>query len=90
MVELSGTEFSLKVDLVLLAMGFLHVKHNRLLDDLGVEFDKRGNIAYNSSYATSAPGVFTAGDAGMGASLVVRSIFQGREAAKAIDEYLSK
>jgi glutamate synthase (NADPH/NADH) small chain len=88
MVEVPGSEFSLKVDLVLLAMGFVHVKHNELLDDLGVAFDKRGNIAYNGEYATSVPGVFTAGDAGMGATLVVRSIFQGREAAKAIDRYV--
>ena len=88
MAEIPGSEFTLKVDLVLLATGFLHVKHNKLLDDLEVAYDGRGNIAYNGQYATSTPGVYTAGDAGMGASLVVRSIFQGREAAKAIDGYL--
>jgi glutamate synthase (NADPH) small chain len=88
MTEVAGSEFTLKVDLVLLAMGFVHVKHNKLLEDLEVGFDGRGNIAYNDQFATSTPGVFTAGDAGMGASLVVRSIFQGREAAKAIDTYL--
>ncbi|MBN1575098.1 MAG: glutamate synthase subunit beta [Chitinispirillaceae bacterium] len=87
MVELSGSGFTLKIDLVLLAMGFLHVRHNKLLEDLEVTFDSRSNIAYNDQYATSSPVVFTAGDAGMGASLVVRSIFQGREAAKAIDNY---
>lgn len=90
MVKVPGSDFSIKVDLVLLAMGFVHVKKNKLLDDLQVQFDARGNIAYNSQYATSVPGVFTAGDAGMGASLVVRAIFQGREAAKAIDTYLKK
>jgi len=90
MVEVPGSDFTLKVDLVLLAMGFVHVKHSKLLDDLGVAFDKRGNIAYSSEFATSVPGVFTAGDAGMGASLVVRSIFQGREAAKAVDAYLKQ
>ena len=88
MVEVQGSEFSLKVDLVLLAMGFVHVKHSRLLEDLAVKFDERGNIASDDQFATSTPGVFTAGDAGTGASLVVRSIFQGREAAKAIDRYL--
>lgn len=88
MKEIPGSTFSLKVDLVLLAMGFVHVKHCRLLEDLEVAFDKKGNILYNDRYATSTPGVFVAGDAAMGAGLVVRSIFQGREAAKAIDTWL--
>ncbi len=90
MVEIPGSEFSLKVDLVLLAMGFIHVQHSKLLEDLAVEFDNRGNIKSSGGYATSANGVFTAGDAGTGASLVVRAIFHGREAAKQIDEYLTK
>ena len=90
MVEIPGSEFTLRVDLVLLAMGFLHVRHNRLLEDIEVAFDRYGNIAYDDQYTTSAPGVFVAGDAGLGASLVVRSIFQGREAAKAIDDYLKQ
>ena len=88
MEEISGTEFNMKVDLVLLAMGFLHVKHSRLIEDLGVEFDQRGNIRYNKDYQTSMEGVFTAGDAGTGASLVVRSIYHGRQAAQAINQYL--
>jgi glutamate synthase (NADPH) small chain len=88
MVEIPGSEFSLKVDLVFLAMGFLHVQHNRLTDDLGVMFDERGNIKFDGSYATSSNGVFVAGDAGTGASLVVRAIYHGREAAKAVNEYL--
>jgi glutamate synthase (NADPH/NADH) small chain len=83
-----GSEFTLDVDLVLLAMGFIHAEHNKLLDDLGVEFDERGNIATKGNYMTSTPGVFAAGDAGMGASLVVRAIFHGRQAAEAINEYL--
>ncbi len=90
MVEIPGSEFSLKVDLVLLAMGFVHVEHNKLLDELEVEFDPRGNIKYNSDYQTSSKGVFVAGDAGTGASLVVRAIFHGRKAAEAIDSYLKK
>ena len=76
--------------MVLLAMGFLHVEHDRLVDELEVELDSRGNIAGKDGYATSVPGVFTAGDAGTGASLVVRAIFHGREAAAAIDGYLTK
>jgi glutamate synthase (NADPH/NADH) small chain len=90
MTQAAGSETSLKVDLVLLAMGFLHVEHTKLLDNLEVEFDGRGNVSTDKQYATSVPGVFAAGDAGIGASLVVRAIFHGREAAKAINEYLTK
>ncbi len=88
MVELPGSEFTLKLDLVLLAMGFLHAEHNRLTDELGVEFDENGNIKCREVCTTSADGVFVAGDAGTGASLVVRAINHGREAAKAINQYL--
>ena len=72
---------------MLLAMGFVHVEHSKLVKDLGLELDGRGNIAC-TDYATSAPGVFTAGDAHAGASLVVTAIHHGREAAAAIDEFL--
>jgi glutamate synthase (NADPH) small chain len=87
MAELPGTEFSLDVDLALLAMGFLHVSHNKLLDDFKVMYDERGNIK-TENYATTVDGVFAAGDADIGASLVVRAIYHGREAARAIDGYL--
>ncbi len=87
--EIPGSRFRVEADLVLLAMGFLHVNHTRLLEDLGVSVDARGNIACNR-YETSAAGVFTAGDANTGASLVVRAIFHGREAAKAVDKYLMR
>lgn len=90
MVEIPGSEFTQKVDLVLLAMGFVHVEHSKLLDDLGVQYDNRGNVKHTNQYETSVPGVYTAGDAGTGASLVVRAIFHGREAAKAIDQVLTK
>jgi glutamate synthase (NADPH/NADH) small chain len=90
MAQVAGSEASFKVDLVLLAMGFLHVEHTKLLDDLKVEFDNRGNILTDKQYTTSVPGVYVAGDAGIGASLVVRAIYHGREAAKAISEYLKK
>jgi glutamate synthase (NADPH/NADH) small chain len=82
------TEFSLEVDLVLIAMGFLHVRHDRLLDDLSIELDERGNVNIGENYETSVTGVFAAGDAHTGASLVVRSIFHGRTAAEAIENYL--
>ncbi len=88
MVEVPGSAFSMKVDLVLLAMGFVHVKHGKIFEELGVEYDPRGNIRCNPDYSTSAEGVYAAGDANTGASLIVRSIFHGREAAKAIDGYL--
>jgi len=88
MTEIPGSEFSHKVDLVLLAMGFVHVHHSKLLEDLEIEYDTRGNVKTTNTYQTSTQGVFTAGDAGTGASLVVRAIFHGREAAKQIDEYL--
>lgn len=87
MVEIPGSEFSLKVDLVLLATGFLHVKHDRLLEELEIAFDERGNIACKN-YQTSTKSVFACGDSMTGASLVVRAIFHGREAAKSINEYL--
>jgi glutamate synthase (NADPH/NADH) small chain len=86
--EIPASRFTVEADLVLLAMGFLHVRHTRLLEDLGIGFDGRGNILCDPRYATSSPGVFSAGDANTGASLVVRAIFHGRQAAKSIDEYL--
>ncbi|MBD3347220.1 MAG: glutamate synthase small subunit [Chitinivibrionales bacterium] len=89
MKEIPGSEFSLKVDLVLLAMGFLHVEHGKLIEDLGIDLDDRGNLKIEN-YATTVPGVFAAGDSGTGASLVVRAIYHGREAAKSIDEFLRK
>jgi NAD(P)H-dependent glutamate synthase small subunit len=89
MKELPGTEFTLKADLVLLAMGFLHVRREGLVEQLGVELDGRGNLKVSGGGATSVPGVFAAGDAAQGASLVVRAIAGGREAARAIDRALS-
>jgi glutamate synthase (NADPH/NADH) small chain len=88
MKEIPGSEFSLKIDLVLLAMGFVHVRHEKLLAELGVELDNRGNIRVDPNYMTSVPGVFAAGDANTGASLVVRAIFHGRQAAAGVDRYL--
>ncbi len=69
-------------------MGFLHVEHGRLIQDLGVALDERGNIKTNSNYATSPSGIFVAGDAMTGASLVARAIWNGREAAASCHHYL--
>ena len=88
MAEIPASDFSIEVDLVLLAMGFVHVEHSRLLEDLGVSLDQRGNILTDNNCQTTADGIFAAGDAQTGASLVVGSINQGRLAAQAIDIYL--
>jgi glutamate synthase (NADPH/NADH) small chain len=83
-----GTERELPCDLVLLAMGFTGAEPGALVTELGVEFDNRGNIARDTSFATSVPGVFVAGDAGRGQSLIVWAIAEGRSAAAAVDTYL--
>ncbi|MBD3317237.1 MAG: glutamate synthase, partial [Chitinivibrionales bacterium] len=85
--EIDGSGFELNVDLVLLAMGFVHVEHSRLISDLGLSLDDRGNIK-TDEYATSEKGIYAAGDAFTGASLVVRAIYHGRRAAESIDRYL--
>ncbi len=69
-------------------MGFVHVEHFKLLADLGVQFDARGNVQTNGGYMTSVPGIFAAGDTVRGASLVVWAISQGRQAAQAVNTYL--
>ncbi|MDC7239998.1 MAG: glutamate synthase subunit beta [Spirochaetales bacterium] len=89
MVPVEGSEFDLKVDLVFLAMGFVHVEHNRIITDLNLELDGRGNIKTDGNYGTSIDGVFAAGDAETGASLVVRALGHGRKAAEAVDAYLN-
>jgi glutamate synthase (NADPH/NADH) small chain len=85
--KIDGTEFTIQADLVLLAMGFLHPQHDGLVEQLGVELDGRGNVAA-TEFASSVPGVFAAGDARRGQSLVVWAIAEGRQAARAADEYL--
>ena len=86
--RLPGTDFELEADLVLLAMGFTGPVKNRLLVDLEVELDGRGNIATDGSHRTSVPGVFAAGDARRGASLIVWAIREGRDAADSINSWL--
>ena len=90
MTELEGSEFQLKADLVLLAMGFVNPVHEGMLDSLGVEYDSRGNVNANTDvYATSIDKIFAAGDMRRGQSLVVWAIREGRQCARAIDEYLT-
>jgi glutamate synthase (NADPH) small chain len=83
-----GTEREIPCDLVLLAMGFTGAERGPLLTDLSVEFDSRGNVARDGAFTTSVPGVFVAGDAGRGQSLIVWAIAEGRSAAAAVDEFL--
>jgi NAD(P)H-dependent glutamate synthase small subunit len=89
MTEVPGSEKVLKAELVLLAMGFVHVNHNQLITDLKLDLDARGNIKTNG-YQTNVPMVFAAGDSVNGASLVVRAIDSGRQAAEAIDAWFKK
>jgi glutamate synthase (NADPH/NADH) small chain len=85
--EKPGTEKEIPCELALLALGFLHPQHTGLLDQLGVDYDDRGNVKC-TKYQTSVEGVFAAGDMRRGQSLVVWAISEGREAARAIDGYL--
>jgi glutamate synthase (NADPH/NADH) small chain len=86
--EIPSTEREYPADLVLLAMGFVHVTKDGLVRDLGLELTDRGNIMADDNYQTNIEGVFTAGDAKRGASLVVWAIQEGKETAKNIDAYL--
>lgn len=89
MSEVEGSEFTIKTDLILLAMGFVHPIHEGLLAKLGIDLDSRGNIdATESNYQTSVKNVFACGDSRRGQSLVVWAIREGRQAARAVDEYL--
>jgi glutamate synthase (NADPH/NADH) small chain len=84
-----GSEREIPAELVLLAMGFTGPEREGLLDQLGVELDARANVKRDRSYMTSVPGVFVAGDAGRGQSLIVWAIAEGRAAAAGVDTYLT-
>lgn len=86
--RVTGGDFELEADLVLLAMGFTGPEKSRLLTDLAVELDSRGAVATDHAHRTSVPGVFAAGDAHRGASLIVWAIREGRDAAESIDRWL--
>ena len=87
-VKVPGSEREIPADLVFLAMGFVGPEKSELLTQLEVELDDRGNIKRDGSYATNVEGVFVAGDAGRGQSLIVWAIAEGRSAAAAVDEFL--
>jgi glutamate synthase (NADPH/NADH) small chain len=89
MAEVAGSEFPLKADLVLLAMGFLGPRPGPLLEQAGVELDARGNVKANMvDYRSSTPKVFSCGDMRRGQSLVVWAIREGRQCARGVDEFL--
>jgi glutamate synthase (NADPH/NADH) small chain len=89
MREVPGSEFELKADLVLLAMGFVGPRPQGFVEQASVELDPRGNVKANVvDYRTSAPNIFSCGDMRRGQSLVVWAIREGRQCARAVDEYL--
>jgi glutamate synthase (NADPH/NADH) small chain len=86
--KVEGTDFELDCELVLLAMGFVGPEKGSWLEQLGVAFDERGNIARDDEFMTNVPGVFVAGDMGRGQSLIVWAIAEGRSCAAGVDRYL--
>ena len=86
--EIAGSEVAIDVDLLVLALGFVGPDSAKLVDQLGVELDPRGNLKTDAAYQTSVRRVFAAGDARRGQSLIVWAISEGREAARGIDSYL--
>jgi glutamate synthase (NADPH/NADH) small chain len=89
LTEIEGTEREIPAELVLFAMGFTGPEKPGLVEQLGVDLDERGNVARDAAYMSSVPGVFVAGDAGRGQSLIVWAIAEGRAAASAVDSYLT-
>ena len=87
--EVEGSEREIPAQLVLFAMGFVGPEKPGLVEQLGVDLDERGNVARDAAYMTSVSGVFVAGDAGRGQSLIVWAIAEGRAAASAVDQYLT-
>ena len=86
---IEGTVREIEAELVLFAMGFVGPEQPGLVEDLGVELDERGNVKRDDKYGSSVEGVFVAGDAGRGQSLIVWAIAEGRAAAAGVDEFLT-
>ncbi|MBI2912153.1 MAG: FAD-dependent oxidoreductase, partial [Chloroflexi bacterium] len=88
MHEVPGSEFAVDADLILLALGFLCPERTGMVEQLGLDLDARGNIKTDAGKMTSIPGIFAAGDATRGQSLVVWALAEGREAARGVDLFL--
>ncbi len=88
MSEVAGSEFEVKADLVLLALGFLGPQKSGMIEQLDLKLDPRSNVFADQNYMTSIPGIFSAGDMRRGQSLVVWAIAEGRQAARGVDKYL--
>ena len=86
--KVEGTDRELPADFVFLAMGFVGPEKGSWLEQLGVGYDERGNVARDGRYMTNVPGVFVAGDMGRGQSLIVWAIAEGRACAAGVDAYL--
>ena len=86
--EVDGSNFELKADLVLLAMGFLGPEKNGLLEELNIEVNERSNVKRDENWMTNVSGIFTAGDMQRGQSLIVWAIAEGRSCAHAVDIFL--
>ena len=86
--KVEGTDREIPADFVFLALGFVGPEHGSWLDELGLDFDERGNVARDDRYMTNVPGIFAAGDMGRGQSLIVWAIAEGRAAAAGVDAYL--
>ena len=89
LTEVEGSQREIPAELVLFAMGFTGPEKAGLVEQLGVDLDERGNVARDKSYMSSVPGVFVAGDAGRGQSLIVWAIAEGRAAAAGVDTFLT-
>jgi glutamate synthase (NADPH/NADH) small chain len=86
--EKKGSEFNINIDMVLLAMGFTGIRENKLFNDMNIQMTDKNTFKIDKNFMTTEPGVFAAGDAVTGPSLVVRAIYQGREAAANIHRSL--
>ena len=86
--KVEGSDFELPCDMAFLAMGFVGPQQAGLLDDLGVDYDPRGNVARDSAWSTNVDGVFVCGDMGRGQSLIVWAIAEGRSCAASVDSWL--
>jgi glutamate synthase (NADPH/NADH) small chain len=88
LTPMPGSEFVLEADLVLIAIGFEHPEHEGLVEELGLELDRRGNIRTRQTYRSSVNGVYACGDARIGQSLVVTAIAEGRKCARIVNKDL--